>query len=314
MRIMDSESGLPSVRELAAVLALESVRGFGPQKFKTFWEAGLTAADLLGNPLLLPIPGRIGAGLRDGIQALSADDLAVFHKRAAGQIEAARKAGGHILLHGNPHYPPLLWRSNSPVPVLHVLGDLSLLASQQAVACVGSRAIVGRYEAAERSFAMVAVRNGWTVVSGFATGADSVGHQGAYEAGGPTIAVMPCGLDRPFPPENKELWRTFLEYPKAAMVSEFAWGTAAARLTLQKRNKTIVALSRGVFVAQSSAKGGAMNAFRFGVEQKKQIATFEDDGTDATSGNREVAAHPLGRALPLEQTDEGEWLRWLGRL
>ena len=53
-----------------------------------------------------------------------------------------------------------------------------------------------------------------------------------------------------------------------ALVSEFPFGTAASSLTLRKRNKLIVAFAQGVLIGQSSAKGGAMNAYRFALEQR----------------------------------------------
>jgi predicted Rossmann fold nucleotide-binding protein DprA/Smf involved in DNA uptake len=59
---------------------------------------------------------------------------------------------------------------------------------------------------------------------------------------------------------------------------------------LRKRNKSIVAFSLGVLVSQTSNTGGAMNAYRFAIEQKKAIATFQDDGTDDTRGNRDIAS------------------------
>ena len=57
-------------------------------------------------------------------------------------------------------------------------------------------------------------------------------------------------------------------------MSELGFGVRASALTLRKRNKLIVAFARGVLVAQSAKDGGAMNAYRFAVEQKKPVATF----------------------------------------
>ena len=89
-----------------------------------------------------------------------------------------------------------------------------------------------------------------------------------------------------FPPENRKLWRQLVDSGRAVFLSEFAFGRRAGSLTLRKRNKLIVAVSRGVLVGQTGKSGGAMNAFRFGLEQKKPIATFEPDGTVKPLGIR----------------------------
>ena len=138
------------------------------------------------------------------------------------------------------------------------------------------------------------------MVSGFALGADSVAHRAARDAGGSTVCVMPCGLDRPFPPENRTLWAEFNDYRGAVLLSEFPFGTAAASLTLRKRNKTIVGLALGALIGQSSPKGGAMNAFRFALEQRKPIATFSPDDNEDTGGNRKIAESG-GTEFPLDR-------------
>jgi predicted Rossmann fold nucleotide-binding protein DprA/Smf involved in DNA uptake len=146
-------------------------------------------------------------------------------------------------------------------------------------------------------------------------GADTIGHTAAWRVGGRTICVMPSGLDRPFPPENRQLWDNLAAYPGATMVSEFPFGTAASSLTLRKRNKLIVAFSLGVVISQSSERGGAMNAYRFALEQKKPTATFEEDGTDSTSGNKVIRLGKLpGRVFPADHPDKGAWSEWLLQL
>ena len=68
-------------------------------------------------------------------------------------------------------------------------------------------------------------------------------------------------------------------------MSEFGFGRRASSLSLHKRNKLIVAFAQGVLVAQSATDSGAMNAYRFGRDQKKPIATFRSDGSMDTTGN-----------------------------
>jgi len=99
------------------------------------------------------------------------------------------------------------------------------------------------------------------------------------------------------------------------MISELPFGTSASSMNLRKRNKLIVASAQAVLVSQSSQKGGAMNAFRFAVEQHKPVATFEWDQTVSTSGNRMIAEERRvpTRVLTLSE-DQESWNRWLAEL
>lgn len=98
-------------------------------------------------------------------------------------------------------------------------------------------------------------------------------------------------------------------------MSEFPFGTGASSLTLRKRNKTIVALSLGVLVSQSAEKGGAMNAFRFAIEEHRPVATFESDGTEEASGNGRIAAETKVPVAVFSTSSARqayhEWLRML---
>lgn len=275
----------PTVDSLGAIFTLERVSGFGPVKFRTMHEAGVDAQAAIEDPDLLPFTGRTGTKLRAGILALSEKDMTAGRDRAAEQLERADRLSAAILVHGDPGYPARVYASNNPAPVLCVRGYPEIWEETSTVAIVGSRNTREPYASAARQFAAVAARRGMMVVSGFAMGADSIGHRTAVEAGGRTVCVMPCGLDKVFPPENRKLWEELLAYPGAAFVSEFGFGQRASSLLLRKRNKLIAAFAQGVLVAQSAVTGGVMNAYRFGREQKKLIATFRTDGSNGTSGN-----------------------------
>lgn len=304
---------LPEASELAAVYALESIKGFGPQKFREVTAAGLTASDVLDAPSKLPIAGRRSDAFRQALDELTRSGIGEFERRAEAQLSRARDNAASILLHGDSQYPQALRQSNNPVPVLYVRGDLRLLTHARSVACVGSRAIKEPYRQLQEDFVTAAASAGWLIVSGFAAGADTVSHRAARDADGLTACVMPCGLDRPFPPENRPLWREFLDYPGAVLVSEFPFGTAASALTLSKRNKTIVGLSHGALIGQASATGGAMYAFRFAQEQHKPVATFAADGTDETGGNTTITRKG-GTTFSADQSDHHAWRSWLDSL
>lgn len=305
-----------SVDELAALYVLDGIKGFGPQKYKAVHEDGVLLLDVVANPERFSVKGKRGDDLRAQLGRVTAEIREECRRRAIRQIAAAYQRGAWILTYGSPFYPARVYASNNPIPVLYVRGNLDVLRTPHAVACVGSRGLRPPYEALHRAFATTACALGAAVVSGFALGADTVGHRAARRAGGRTICCLPGGLERPFPPENKELWDDFLTYPGAVLVSEFAFGIRASALTLRKRNKLITAFADGTLISQSSAKGGAMNAYRFAREQGRPVATFSPDGTNDTSGNALIVAEqrPGDAIFPAPAEDEEAYREWLQRL
>lgn len=305
----------PAADSLGALYALERVPGFGPVKFREMHDAGVDPRVAIEHPERLPFRGRTGDKLREAVRALAAADVAVGRSWAMEQLQRASESSASILLHGDPHYPRRVYESNNPVPILYVRGDPAIWGGTGSVAVVGSRNTRDPYASCARAFAAIAARRGMVVVSGFAVGADSIGHAAAREVGGRTVCVMPCGLDKVFPPENRMLWEELLAYKGATFVSEFGFGQRASSLRLRKRNKLIVAFAQGVLVAQSATDGGAMNAYRFGRDQKKPVATFSADGSSDTTGNASIVAAARTRDVNFELKPDGSaYEKWLDGL
>ena len=311
---IDVSTSGPSVRELASIYALDSIKHFGPQKFKQLHKAGLDSIQVLDDPSLLPIDGKRGDQFRREIAEMTDDTRSVVRVRAERQLERADDLQASILTYHHANYPVNVYHSNNPMPVLYARGNCGVLRSKTVVACVGSRGIRHPYNRIHEVLTSKAATAGFVIGSGFALGADTIGHRAAYKAKGSTICVLPGGLDRPFPPENRDLWTQLLEYSGAVMVSEFAFGTAASELTLRKRNKLIVSCSSAVFISQSAVTGGAMNAYRFAREQNKPVATCATDGREDTTGNAKIGKEQ-GQTDILFTTgnSEQEFLDWLRR-
>ncbi len=318
--------------DLTSLILLESLKGFGPQKFKDLHRAGLRPIDVLREPQLLPTPGKRGERFRQALRELDAADRNVAQARAVRQLLRARDNNARIVTYDHAGYPRSVYDSNNPIPILYARGNLDLLGYDRSVACVGSRETSPPYSDRHYEFAAHACRAEYTIVSGFALGADTIGHRAAADTGGSTMLIMPCGLDRPFPPENRDLYTSLKDYGRAVIVSEFPFGTAASTLTLRKRNKLIVAFARGVMLSQTSAKGGAMSAYRFALEQRKPVATFEPDGEPRTSGNNAIkqgdertgarrteerlggSASPPPTVFRADAADHQGWDAWLHQL
>lgn len=151
-------------------------------------------------------------------------------------------------------YPALLAAIPSP-PDLWVRGTLER-DDALAIAVVGTRrATVYGLEAAER-LAFDLAAGGVTVVSGLARGIDTAAHRGALAAGGRTIAVLGCGVDVAYPPENRALADEIAGH--GALMSQFAPGTPPCPGYFPARNRTIAGLALGVVVVEAGERSGAL--------------------------------------------------------
>ena len=149
--------------------------------------------------------------------------LRSFDARAYEDRLAAR--GLRFVPRTAPEFPQLLRAIHDPPPGLFLRGsgDIGLL-SRAAVAVVGARACSGYGAAVGRSLGRDLTRGGLLVVSGMARGIDAEAHRGALEAGGPTVAVLGCGIDRDYPAAHAELARRIAA--TGLLVSEYAPGLA----------------------------------------------------------------------------------------
>jgi DNA processing protein len=181
-----------------------------------------------------------------------ADDLA----QLAGR-------GYRLLCPADSLWPPGLADLADGEPyALWVRGALTDLATvtRRSLAIVGSRAATayGSYVAAEIA-ASVAAR-GWAVTSGGAYGIDGCAHRGAISASGVTIAVMACGVDRPYPAGHKDLLDAVAA--TGAVISEWPPGRPTARLRFLVRNRVIAAMTSGTLVVEAGRRSGALNTAR----------------------------------------------------
>ncbi len=138
----------------------------------------------------------------------------------------------------------------------HPLGEVA----GRSVALVGARAntVYGAHAAAELGYGLA--DRGWTVLSGGAYGIDAVAHRAALAAGGLTVAVLACGVDRPYPLSNSALFEQIAE--EGLLISEWPPGTAPFKMRFLVRNRVIAALARGTVLVEAGARSGARQTLR----------------------------------------------------
>ena len=173
-----------------------------------------------------------------------------------------------VITRENPAYPALLKGIKNPPPQLYCCGDCTLLGNRS-VAVVGSRTstVYGRKTAAAVSRRLAA--SGVTVVSGMALGIDASAHEGALDAGGKTIAVLGCGPDVCYPPENRVLMAEIRRH--GLIVSEYSPGTPANRYNFPNRNRIISGICEATIVVQARNRSGALITAELAAEQGREI-------------------------------------------
>ena len=110
------------------------------------------------------------------------------------------------LRRSEPAFPPLLAAIHDPPAGLWLRGAPEVgILSRPAVAIVGARACSAYGARSPACSAGSSRAAGLVVLSGLARGVDSEAHRGALEAGGTTVAVLGCGIDRDYPAVHRLL-------------------------------------------------------------------------------------------------------------
>ena len=256
-------------------IALKAVEEVGCVGFRTLLKAFFSpkAVFSASAQTLKVIPG-IGPKTADHIRTFSDWGM------AEREVALAGKLGIAIVTCEDPLYPKYLLNIYDFPPLLYVKG--SLCPEEIPVAVVGSRlaSAYGRYTT-ERLSRELALK-GITIVSGLARGIDAAAHRGALAGKGRTIAVLGCGLDVIYPPENTKLADDITA--RGALITEFPFGTPPNAPNFPARNRIISGISFGVVVVEAGEKSGSLITARFAAEQGRSV--FAVPGAIDTAGSR----------------------------
>jgi DNA processing protein len=210
-----------------------------------------------------------------------------------GELALAERVGARVVCPGDAEWPTALsalWALASAGPDaapgeplalwVHGTGNLAELATC-AVSVVGSRAAsdYGTHVAAELGFELA--ERGWTVVSGAAFGIDAAAHRGALAAGGPTVAVLACGVDVPYPRAHTRMIDEIAA--SGVVVSESPPGSPPFRRRFLTRNRLIAGISRGTVLVEAGHRSGALNTARFTRDIGRVVMAVPGPVTSATS-------------------------------
>ncbi|MFR9795818.1 DNA-processing protein DprA [Streptomyces sp. MS06] len=227
---------------------------------------------------------------------------------ALRDLDAARRAGVRFLVPGDTEWPGQLDDLGDARPLgLWVRGRPSLrMWALRSVAMVGARACTEYGVHMAATLAGDLAELGWVVVSGGAYGIDGAAHRGSLGAAGATVAVLACGLDRPYPRGHARLIARIAE--QGLLVGEFPPGEHPTPSRFVLRNRVIAALTRGTVVVEAARRSGSLATAR--AAQRLGRLTMGVPGP-ATSG-LSAGVHELLRGEAVLVTDAAEVVELVG--
>ncbi|CAL9590077.1 DNA-processing protein DprA [Streptomyces sp. enrichment culture] len=262
--------------------------------------------------------GEVARRLRDGGAALPG----VSGKRWAGllaraavarphqDLAVARDAGVRFVCPGGTEWPAQLDDLGDARPLgLWVRGRAALrMWALKSVAVVGARACTeyGAHMAA--TLAAGLAEQGWVVVSGGAYGVDGAAHRGALGAGGATVAVLACGVDRPYPRGHSRLIGRIAE--QGLVVGELPPGDHPTPSRFILRNRVIAALTRGTVVVEAAHRSGSLVTARAAQRLGRHTMGVPGPATSALS----AGVHELLRGEATLVTDAADVVELVGAI
>ncbi len=266
----------------------------------------LVAADGPIRTLRRLVAGEPGTGpLRGAAEArLGSGDPA---RMASAALAQAHRLGARLVIPEDDEWPARVGdlvqigsatsgrtdRDTLPPLCLWVRGAWPLTeALDRSVAVIGARAATSYGTHVATDIAHGLACQGWTVVSGGAYGIDAAAHRGALTAGGITVAVLACGVDRPYPVCNTAMFDRIVE--TGLLISEWPPGAAPFRHRFLIRNRVIAAATRGTVVVEASARSGARQTLGRALRLDRRAMVVPGPITSAMS----VGCHEMLREHP----------------
>ena len=184
-------------------------------------------------------------------------------------LRQCQEKGIHILTFQDAAYPARLKNIPDPPMVLYYKGTLPVFDELPVIGVVGTRkaSVYGMTTAKRLGYQIAAC--GGTVVSGIASGIDSVAMKGALTAGGTVVGVLGCGADVIYPAANRWLYADTEKY--GCLLTEFPPETPPLGRNFPRRNRIISGLSCGVLVVEAPERSGALITARLSADQGRDV-------------------------------------------
>jgi len=199
---------------------------------------------------------------RGGARAFTAADP----RKITAEAEQVERLGARYIFLGEADYPPLLAEADGGPVALIARGDAAL-GVRRSVAIVGARNASAAACRFARELAHGLAAQGIVVVSGLARGIDTGAHMGAGVSR--TVAVIGCGIDVVFPPENAQLQENIAR--EGLLLTELPPGAEPLARHFPARNRIIAWMSLGTVVVEAAPRSGSLLTARLAAKEGRDV-------------------------------------------
>lgn len=253
-------------QELKYWLAWNRVKEIGPIRFSNLMNSFSSLEEAWNNNRKKDISKILHAGpniwekIESQKQSINPDS----------ELSLLEKMKVNVITIKEDDYPVLLKNIYDPPPIIYYRGNfLDMVNNKKTLAVVGSRKATYYGRKIARDISLELASRGYTIISGLARGIDTKAHLGALEAGGKTVAVLGCGIDRIYPAENISIANKIIK--NGAIITEFPVYTKPEKNNFPRRNRIISGLSMGTLVVEAAEKSGALITSDCSLDQGREV-------------------------------------------
>ena len=207
------------------------------------------------------------------VEGITADQAQALENksldRAQSILEECARKDIFLLTAQDALYPQRLKNIYDPPLLLYGRGSMPLFDEEAAVAVVGTRSCSPYGIRTAERFGFEMSKQGGLVVSGLARGIDAASQLGALRAGGLTAAVLGCGVDVVYPPENDRLYEDVAA--SGVLLSEYPPGAEPFGWHFPARNRILSGLCLATLVVEAPEKSGALITAATALEQGRDV-------------------------------------------
>lgn len=185
-------------------------------------------------------------------------------------FEAVEKRGIKVLAFEDEKYPKLLKEISNPPAVIYYKGDLLSCNLDRTLAVVGSRRASFNGKESLKKILNGLGGTDICIVSGLATGIDTVSHRVALDNGLKTIGVIASGFDFTYPASNKQLYEEIIN-GNGAILTEYYPTFEPLQYRFPQRNRIVSGLSYGTLVVEAALKSGALITANLTLDQGREL-------------------------------------------